>query len=228
MTLRTQFGTNAHFRRSDSFTPEFSLDPLEKTDLNEISRQSQEWLDWNWTNTITYADTFAEKHNLNVMAGFTAERYAWYNTKALRRDLPSNMDQMQEVNAGNADNAEAYGETTFNSMVSFLGRVMYNYANRYYISASLRADGSSRFPSGNKYALFPSVSASWRVTSEEFMQDQSLFSDLKVRGGWGRVGNQNIDNNATLTLLDQTQYYFGTSPTLANGYFISTVGNDLL
>lgn len=228
LTLRTQFGTNAHFRRSDSFTPEFSLDPLEKTDLNEISRQSQEWLDWNWTNTITYADTFAEKHNLNVMAGFTAERYAWYNTKALRRDLPSNMDQMQEVNAGNADNAEAYGETTFNSMVSFLGRVMYNYANKYYISASLRADGSSRFPTGNKYALFPSVSASWRVISEEFMQDQSLFSDLKVRGGWGRVGNQNIDNNATLTLLDQTQYYFGTSPTLANGYFISTVGNSLL
>lgn len=228
LTLRTQFGTNAHFRRSDSFTPEFSLDPLEKTDLNEISRQSQEWLDWNWTNTITYADTFAEKHNLNVMAGFTAERYAWYNTKALRRDLPSNMDQMQEVNAGNADNAEAYGETTFNSMVSFLGRVMYNYANRYYISASLRADGSSRFPTGNKYALFPSVSASWRVTSEEFMQEQSLFSDLKVRGGWGRVGNQNIDNNATLTLLDQTQYYFGTSPTLANGYYISTVGNDQL
>ena len=57
LTLRTQFGANAHFRRSDSFTPEFSLDPLEKTDLNEISRQSQEWLDWNWTNTITYADT---------------------------------------------------------------------------------------------------------------------------------------------------------------------------
>lgn len=135
---------------------------------------------------------------------------------------------MQEVNAGNADNAEAYGETTFNSMVSFLGRVMYNYANRYYISASLRADGSSRFPTGNKYALFPSVSASWRVIGEEFMQDQSLFSDLKVRGGWGRVGNQNISNNATLTLLDQTQYYFGTSPTLANGSFISTVGNNQL
>lgn len=135
---------------------------------------------------------------------------------------------MQEVNAGNADNAEAYGETTFNSMVSFLGRVMYNYANRYYISASLRADGSSRFPTGNKYALFPSVSASWRVIGEEFMQDQSLFSDLKVRGGWGRVGNQNISDNATLTLLDQTQYYFGTSPTLANGYFISTVGNNQL
>ena len=226
LTLRTQFGTNAHFRRTDAFTPLFNIDALEKADQSEISRQSQEWLDWNWTNTITYIDTFAEKHNLNVMGGFTAERYAWYNTKALRKDVPNNMDQMQEVNAGDPATATAEGESTFNSLVSFLGRVMYNYDSRYYISASIRADGSSRFPKGNQYAIFPSVSASWRITGEEFMQNQSLFSDLKLRGGWGRVGNQNIDNNATLTLLDQSQYIFNN--TLANGYYVSTVGNDQL
>ena len=134
LTLRTQFGTNARFRRSDSFTPEFRLHEQEQQQLNEVSRQSQEWFDWNWTNTITYADTFAEKHNFNAMAGFTAERYAWYNTKALRRDLPSNDDIMQEVDAGNPDNVSAEGTTTFNTMVSFLGRVMYNYANKYYIT----------------------------------------------------------------------------------------------
>lgn len=91
---------------------------------------------------------------------------------------------MQEVNAGQQGTDEANGETTYNTLVSFLGRVMYNYDNRYYISASLRADGSSRFPKGSKYALFPSVSASWRVISEAFMQDQDIFSDLKLRGGW--------------------------------------------
>lgn len=74
LTLRTQFGANAHYRRSDSFVPKFNMDPLEKQDLNEITRRNQEWFDWNWTNTATYMDTFAEKHNLNVMAGFTAER----------------------------------------------------------------------------------------------------------------------------------------------------------
>lgn len=87
LTLRTQFGANAHYRRSDSFVPKFNMDPLEKQDLNEITRRNQEWFDWNWTNTATYMDTFAEKHNLNVMAGFTAERFAWYNTQA-RRDNP--------------------------------------------------------------------------------------------------------------------------------------------
>lgn len=226
LTLRTQFGTNAHYRRSDSFTPEFYIDALEQSTLSEVGRQAQEWLDWNWTNTITYIDTFAEKHNLNVMAGFTAERFAWFNTQANRDDVPNNMDIMHEVNAGSPTTAEAYGETSYNTLVSFLGRVMYNYDNRYYISASLRADGSSRFPKGNKYALFPSVSASWRVISESFMEDQKIFSDLKLRGGWGRVGNQNISNTATMTLLGQTQYYYGN--TLTNGYFVSTVGNNQL
>ena len=149
LTLRTQFGANAHYRRSDSFVPKFNMDPLEKQDLNEITRRNQEWFDWNWTNTATYMDTFAEKHNLNVMAGFTAERFAWYNTQARRDNVPNNLDQMQEVNAGQQGTDEANGETTYNTLVSFLGRVMYNYDNRYYISASLRADGSSRFPMGS-------------------------------------------------------------------------------
>lgn len=226
LSLRTQFSANAHYRRADSFTPEFYIDALEQSTLSNISRQSQEWLDWNWTNTATYIETFAEKHNVNVMAGFTAERYAYYNTQAIRDDVPNNMDQMQEVNAGDPDTSQAYGSTSYNTLVSFLGRVMYNYDNRYYISASVRADGSSRFPSGNKYAVFPSVSASWRITSEEFMQDQNIFDNLKLRGGWGRVGNQSIDNDATLTLLDQTQYSFGGN--IANGYYVSGVGNDQL
>lgn len=226
LSLRTQFGANAHFRRSDTFTPQFFINALEQQTLSRAERDMTEWLDWNWTNTATYIDTFAEKHNLNVMAGFTAERFAEYTSVARRDDTPSNMDVMQEVHAGTEATAWADGNTKYNTLVSFLGRVMYNYDNRYYISASIRADGSSRFPKGNKYAIFPSVSASWRITSEEFMQDQEIFSDLKLRGGWGRVGNQNINNDATLTLLEQTYYMYGE--TLTNGYFISSVGNNNL
>lgn len=227
LTLRTQFGANAHYRRSDAFTPEFYIDALEQSTLSNISREMQEWLDWNWTNTVTYIDTFADKHNLNVMGGFTAERFAWYQAKASRDDVPNNMDQMQEVNAG-TQNQKGDGTTSYNTLVSFLGRVMYNYDNRYYLTASLRADGSSRFPAENKYALFPSVSASWRVTNEEFMEDQELFSDLKLRGGWGRVGNQGIDNDATLTLLGQADYVFGKSPIRVPGTMVSGVGNNQL
>lgn len=227
LTLRTQFGTNAHYRRSDSFTPEFYINALEKSDLSKVSRDMYEWLDWNWTNTATYMNTFAEKHNLNVMGGFTAERFATFNVYASSEDVPNNMEEMQQVSAGR-QNKQAEGGTSYNTLVSFLGRVMYNYDNRYYITASLRADGSSKFPKGNKYAFFPAVSASWRVISEEFMQDQNIVSNLKVRGGWGRVGNQNIDNGATLTLLDQADYVFGSAPSRVPGTMVSSVGNDQL
>lgn len=91
LTLRTQFGTNAHYRRSDSFTPEFYIDALEQSTLSNVSRDMYEWLDWNWTNTATYMNTFAEKHNLNVMGGFTAERFASFNVYASRDDVPNNM-----------------------------------------------------------------------------------------------------------------------------------------
>ena len=150
LSLRTQFGANAHFRRSDTFTPQFFINALEQQTLSRAERDMTEWLDWNWTNTATYIDTFAEKHNLNVMAGFTAERFAEYTSVARRDDTPSNMDVMQEVHAGTEATAWADGNTKYNTLVSFLGRVMYNYDNRYYISASIRADGSSRFPKGNK------------------------------------------------------------------------------
>ena len=227
LTLRTQFATNAHYRRSDDFTPKFFIDTLEKADLSSVSRQSQEWLDWNWTNTATYMDTFAEKHNINVMAGFTAERNAWFNTKASRDDVPNNMGLLHEVNAG-TDNQKGEGETSYNSMISYLGRVMYNYNDRYYLTASLRVDGSSRFPVGNKYAFFPAVSASWRVINEDFMRDQKVFDNLKLRGGWGRVGNQNISNDATLTLLGQADYVFGVNPNRVTGTMVSNVGNNTL
>lgn len=81
LTLRTQFGANAHFRRTDKFTPEFYIDALEQSTLSNVSREMQEWLDWNWTNTATYITTFAEKHNINVMGGFTAERFAEFQQK---------------------------------------------------------------------------------------------------------------------------------------------------
>lgn len=226
LTLRTQYGVNARYRRSDSFVPEFYIDALEQQTLSEITRESREYFDWNWTNTATYIDTFADKHNFNIMAGFTAERNAYYYSLARRDNVPNNGDLMQEVDAGESGTDEAQGSTEYSTLVSFLGRVMYNYDNRYYLSATIRSDGSSKFPTGNKYALFPSVSASWRIINESFMEDQDFFSDLKLRGGWGRVGNQNIDNDATLTLMGQTNYSFnGTS---VAGYGVSTVGNDEL
>lgn len=227
LTLRSQFGANAHIRRSDRFTPEFEIDQLEKSTYSNVSREMREWLDWNWTNTINYMRTFARKHNINLMAGFTAERFAEYWVRGARDDTPNNSENLQEVSAGTL-NQQAAGNTGFNTLLSYIGRVMYNYDGRYYLTASLRTDGSSKFPKGNKYAVFPSVSAAWRLTEEGFMQDQDIFNNLKIRAGWGRVGNQSISNSAYLTLLSNSDAVFGSNQSRVTGTTISSVGNKSL
>lgn len=231
LIFRTQFGVNARFRRSDEFTPKFYIDALEKTDQSTAKREMKEWLDWNWTNTANYMHTFNKKHNLNAMVGFTAEKFSNYWLTGSRDATPSNLDDLQEVGAG-TKNQQADGSTEYTTLISYLGRVMYNFDNRYYITASVRADGSSKFPSDNKYAIFPAVSAAWRVIGEPFMQNQKVFTNLKIRAGWGRVGNQNIDNGAYLSLIASanadysTDYVFGGNRFV--GSTISSVGNNTL
>lgn len=227
LTLRTQFGVNAHIRRTDEFTPEFEIDQLEKATYSKASREMTEWLDWNWTNTVNYMNTFAEKHNFNVMAGFTAERFAEYKVLGSRENTPNNSSNLQEVDAGTL-NQQSEGNTTYSSLLSYIGRVMYNYDYRYYLTASLRADGSSKFPTGNKYAFFPSVSAAWRLSGESFMEAQDVIDNLKLRVGWGRVGNQSIDNSAYLTLLGTADAVFGTNQNRVPGTTVSSVGNKNL
>ena len=92
----------------------------------------------------------------------------------------------------------------------------------------MRVDSSSRFPTGNKYATFPSVSAAWRVSNESFMLDQDLIDNMKIRLGWGRVGNQSIANSAYISTIGSSDYVFGNTPTRVPGTTITSVGNSNL
>ncbi len=225
LVFRTQFGLSARFRRSDGFSPKFYIDSQEQNVTNKASRQMSQNIDWNWTNTLTYTKTFKDVHNLNAMIGFTAERFADYWVYGSREAIPGNSPFLNEVHAGTL-NQNSDGNTSYNSLVSYLGRVMYNFDSRYYITASVRVDGSSKFAKGNKYATFPSVSAAWRVTGEPFMRDQTVVDNLKLRLGWGRVGNQNINSSAYLTLLDNQDVVIGG--VRVPGTTISSVGNNKL
>lgn len=208
LTYRTQFGLNARFRKTDTYNVDFKIDNLEQNANNNAYRKMENWADWNWTNTLTYMNTFADRHNLNLMAGYTMERFQDYWASAYAEDIPSNEETLRYPSAG-TNNMKAYGTDTFSSLISYLGRVMYNFDEKYYLTASVRVDGSSKFPSGNKYATFPSVSAAWRISGENFMQNQDVVKDLKLRLGWGKVGNQNIDNSAYLSSISSTDYVFG-------------------
>ena len=224
LTFRTQFGVNARFNMSDSFTPDFYIDNLEQASRNQASRTFANNVDWNWTNTLTYLKSF-NKHNLNLMAGYTMERFQYYNLYGTSYDIPSNVSTMRYVSAGTADD-DASGYNSYTSLISYLGRVMYNYDEKYYLTASIRVDGSSKFSTGNKYATFPAVSAAWRISGEKFMQNQNVVNDLKLRLGWGKVGNQNIDNSAYLSSIGTMRYVLGDLVVV--GSQVSGIGNQKL
>lgn len=224
LTFRTQFGINARFRMTNSFVPEFFIDNLEQQNPSTVSSSHENWIDWNWTNTLSYMKTFNKKHNLNVMAGYTVERFQDYQLYGSRDDVPSSIEEMRYINAGTT-NQQVSGVASYNSLVSYLGRLMYNYDERYYLTASVRVDGSSKFPSGSKYATFPSVSGAWRISGENFMKNQKVFDDLKLRLGWGKVGNQNISNDAYISSVGTTRYVFGTDATTTVGTSVNRIGN---
>ncbi len=226
LTFRTQFGINAWYQRNDYYNYAFHIDALEQSVKDSAGRNYSDGLNWTWNNTLTYADTFAGKHNLTAMVGFTAERYADWWANASRQDIPGMSELLHEVSAGTGDQF-ASGSAGATTLASFLGRVMYNYDSRYYLTASVRADGSSRFPKGNKYGVFPSVSAAWRLSEEAFMADTREWLDnAKIRLGWGQVGNQAIGAGAYLTTLNNgVNYVFGTNPTRYPSTIMGTMGN---
>jgi TonB-linked SusC/RagA family outer membrane protein len=140
--------------------------------------------------TLKYNKTFAGGHNLNALLGYQQENYRYDRLDAYRTRMPSK--KLWELAAGAAA-SQTTGSNAYEwATQSLFGRVSYDYKGRYLLEASFRDDASSRFPKNNRVAFFPSVSAGWRIAEEAFMSSQNWVDELKLRGSWGQLGNQNI------------------------------------
>lgn len=129
------------------------------------------------------------QHNLKALAGWHIEKYNYDEVQAYRNSFPNN--DLTDIDAGTSSSQTNSGYTRELALVSYFGRVNYDYAGRYLFEANLRADASSRFAPGNRWGYFPSFSAGWRVTEERFMESvRSWMQNLKVRASWGQLGNQ--------------------------------------
>ena len=139
-------------------------------------------------NILTYNKTF-DKHNLSLLAGTSGTTFK-YDRSFIQGTHYSSSD-IKTLNAANRINPNLTETTAYEwSMMSYLGRISYNYDSRYLLTANFRADGSSKLAPSKRWGYFPSVSVGWRISQEEFLQDVDWLSELKLRGGWGQVGNQ--------------------------------------
>ena len=191
------------------------------TVIRDISKLN----DWSWENILFYTKEIKEKHNLNITVGTALEESNSQVVYAERQGTPGNEEYLQFLDLGYV-NDKARGNYSSNSLQSFFGRVFYNIDNRYLITANFRADGSSKFAKGNKWGFFPSASLAWKMSEENFLKDIRWLQLLKVRGGWGQLGNNRIASNAYFTEIGtQKDYTLGESKTLVPGMAPTSIGN---
>jgi TonB-linked SusC/RagA family outer membrane protein len=162
---------------------------------------------WLTENTLTYSRTLG-RHTVTVLGGFTAQKYLNERVFAGARNFGSDIPQYNNLLLG-ANVLPSRSQTVDWSLASFLGRVTYAFADRYYLTATVRADGSSRFGKDVKWGTFPSVSAAWRLSEEEFLKTSTLLSELKLRASYGVTGNQEIGTYQSLATYSAVTYPIG-------------------
>lgn len=173
--------------------------------------------------TLAYSKTINDLHNINLLAGFSQQESKMETHTGSKNNFPVN--DLIYLDAGTTGDATRGGATEW-ALRSYFGRFNYNFRSKYLLSASLRADGSSRFASGNQYGYFPAVSGGWRISEESFLTGNKLLSDLKLRASWGQSGNQEIPLYRYLPVLSTNgSYILGTGGDVASGIFIPSIAN---
>ncbi|TDT47394.1 TonB-linked SusC/RagA family outer membrane protein [Maribacter spongiicola] len=158
---------------------------------------------WNNENTVQYNTDFGEDHSLTILGGASFQKVETEITEAEAAGITS--DATGFNNLGNSDPIRSIVSSDYTGfqIASFFGRINYDYKDKYLLTLVGRSDGSSVFAPGNKYEFYPSIAGAWKISEEEFMQDQTLFKDLKLRASWGRSGNQAIGPYRTLGVLTE-------------------------
>ena len=188
-SFRAEYAFDASQNQNKSFIPRYQFG-LVSNDINQMmQREDHNWY-WMQKDFITYRQTFNEIHDLTAMVGFEASKGKWNGTQFIKNNFTS--DNIFIMGA-DGDFVSNTGWADANSTASYFARVNYGFDNRYLITATVRRDGSSKFGPKNKWGTFPSVAVAWRIVQEKFLQDVNWLSNLKLRLGYGKVGNSNIN-----------------------------------
>ncbi len=212
LTVRSEFGMDLSNNVNKGFQPSYSYGLLENTNTMIMQREDHS-LYWIWKNYATYNKSF-NKHNLSMMLGTETSKSAWEGTQIIKDQLSSN-DIRVITTDGELVSSNGWKDAASN--VSVFGRLNYNYGDRYLLTATLRSDASSKFGSNNRWGYFPSFAGAWRITGEEFMAStQAWLSNLKLRLGYGQVGNANIGTYQFGSTMTALQAWNGTAYRMTN------------
>jgi TonB-linked SusC/RagA family outer membrane protein len=227
LKLRTTLGGDFTFEREKLFKERLSAAIYEPTSLNE-GRVFNQTLIWN--TTASYDKSFG-KHKLSGLIGTEVitnhTDYIGASANNFRRTDPLFRYLSASV-AEDIMNVGISGIATEWALVSYFGMLGYNFDNKYILSGALRKDGSSRFGPENRWGIFPSVSGAWIVSNEEFLRDDNLISELKLRASWGKLGNQEIGVYPYSSLVSTGDRVYAFGDNIVTGSSILETGNSAI
>lgn len=215
LTFKTSLGLDLLVENNRDFDPTYQEGDTNNT-VASLNQATNMQFDWIWENIVNYKFNLG-KNNFTLLAGFSMEENVKDWEDITKSKFVGNYDYLQYLNNGSVvDASDVKGLREEWSMVSYFGRLDYNYDNRYLFSASVRADGSSRFAEGNRYSVFPSFALGWRLSSEKFAQDWKWLDDMKIKASWGQLGNQDIGLYAFRGVM--APYYYNINGSAVTGY----------
>ena len=228
LKLRSTGGVDLAFWGGQSFRPIYYLNSINQSTLTAYTRDSNRGLFWSLENTLSYDKTIG-KHVITALVGYSAQKNKGETNGGIKEGIP--VDNIRDASLQfpvARTNSDFYGGEYQNTLNSIFGRLIYNYDEKYLFTGIIRRDGSSRFGPNNKYGYFPSGSAGWVASREDFWPKNNIVTFLKFRGSYGVNGNDNIPDFSYLaTVSGGRNYSLGTASgqTLTNGVSPNALSN---
>ncbi len=221
LNVRSEFGYDVTNSLNESFIPTYDFGNGIANSLNQMYQKEEHNLFWIWKNYATYNKSVA-KHSINAMVGYEMQKSAWEGMW-IRKSGFSTDDIFVMTSDGTFDSNGAWQDSA--TKVSTFGRLNYNYDERFLVTATFRADASSKFGPENKWGYFPSAAFAWRVSNEEFLKGIESISNVKLRLGYGMVGNDNISTYQYGSTMTSSLSSFTSS---SSAYRVSNISNPNL
>jgi TonB-dependent starch-binding outer membrane protein SusC len=226
LVFRSQYNFNIGSSENTVFVPVYRISARSFNDVARLTENTSRFREYSWANTLTYQRTVGD-HSFDVLAGITNQESYNQFFVAEAQGLPiaaTDNESLRHLDLSTSNNRVA-GNAGEWGILSYLGRINYNYNGKYFSTINFRADGSSKFGENNKFGYFPSFSLGWKASQENFMKDIHWMDNLMIRAGWGSLGNQSsLPNYAFANLVTPNiNYAFGGS--VVRGQAPTTLGN---
>ncbi len=228
LSYRVNVGLNFTTSKNGRFTGT-GVNNKDPEAINGAGISESQQRNWAVENLLTFDRVFAEKHNVNVVAMYSAEQTRYESSGASADGIPADYFQYYALDKATGANVNLnnYNYRQY-GLSSWMARAMYSYDNKYMLSVAVRSDGSSRLAPGHKWHTYPAVSAGWNIAREEFMEKFTWLDNLKLRIGYGETSNQAISPYSTLGGLGIRNYNFGNGTNYKAGYYVNSLPNDAL